>query len=346
MSPEELLKKAESLAKQLADAKKVLAAASDAGKKIAQAKVDKLEAGIKAMGKKASPAMQKLKKAGNEGAAIAGFWTNPIGSLLKKDGLKDIKSAVSSVYGAVKKGYDFSRGMDDKLYDAAKKYAPEIAAGVANMTGPVAGVVGGAAVRAGRKVEKASKDADAAETKKLIAEQRKQKGLKEVEKQTKDAAKKKTVGSYAEAKKKDPKLDSYIAMRKKTKKGTEDYKKIQRKINAAYGIGKADAAPKKLASFVPAQAPPKKELAVAKKESTQSKAVRTGDTKSDPDLKSEFDKSTSSTKKTEKAPARVSTKKQPSAKIQQRNEAQRKKREERAKTSLSQRLRDRAKAKK
>jgi len=52
-------------------------------------------------------------------------------------------------------------------------------------------------------------------------------------------------GTYASAKKKDPNLDSYIAQRKKLKKGTPEYNKIQGKINAAYGVGGRSVSPKK-----------------------------------------------------------------------------------------------------
>ena len=40
---------------------------------------------------------------------------------------------------------------------------------------------------------------------------------------------------YAEAKKKDPNLDQYIKERKNYKAGSEDYEKVQAKINKAYG---------------------------------------------------------------------------------------------------------------
>jgi hypothetical protein len=40
---------------------------------------------------------------------------------------------------------------------------------------------------------------------------------------------------YAEAKKRDPKLDDYVKERKKHKAGSEEYEKIQAKINKAYG---------------------------------------------------------------------------------------------------------------
>ena len=44
--------------------------------------------------------------------------------------------------------------------------------------------------------------------------------------------------SYAEAKKKDPKLDSYIKARKQFKKGSDEYNKFQNLINKAYGVSK------------------------------------------------------------------------------------------------------------
>jgi len=44
--------------------------------------------------------------------------------------------------------------------------------------------------------------------------------------------------SYAEAKKRDPKLDSYIKFRKQFAKGSDDYNKYQNLINAAYGVKK------------------------------------------------------------------------------------------------------------
>tara|TARA_R110002020_G_scaffold473956_1_gene704075 strand:+ start:617 stop:1735 length:1119 start_codon:yes stop_codon:yes gene_type:complete len=43
--------------------------------------------------------------------------------------------------------------------------------------------------------------------------------------------------SYADAAKKDPKLNSYIKQRKGLKKGTPEYNAVQNKINAAYGKG-------------------------------------------------------------------------------------------------------------
>jgi len=43
--------------------------------------------------------------------------------------------------------------------------------------------------------------------------------------------------SYADAKKKDPKLDSYIKIRSNSEKGSSEYNAAQNKINAAYGKG-------------------------------------------------------------------------------------------------------------
>ena len=44
-------------------------------------------------------------------------------------------------------------------------------------------------------------------------------------------------GPYADAKKKDPKLDSYIKTRNNSEKGTAAYNAAQNKINSAYGKG-------------------------------------------------------------------------------------------------------------
>ena len=43
---------------------------------------------------------------------------------------------------------------------------------------------------------------------------------------------------YAEALKKDSKLPEYIKQRKGLKKGSDEYAKVQNKINAAYGVSK------------------------------------------------------------------------------------------------------------
>lgn len=48
---------------------------------------------------------------------------------------------------------------------------------------------------------------------------------------------KKVGGTYADAKKKDPKLDSYIKIRNNSEKGSPEYTAAQNKINAAYGKG-------------------------------------------------------------------------------------------------------------
>ena len=64
--------------------------------------------------------------------------------------------------------------------------------------------------------------------------------------------------TYAEAKKADKNLDSYIAQRKKLKKGSPEYNAIQNKINAAYGVEKRHpaepAAPKVERSYSPTYA--------------------------------------------------------------------------------------------
>jgi len=44
--------------------------------------------------------------------------------------------------------------------------------------------------------------------------------------------------TWAEAKKNDPNLSSYVAERKKHKKGSPEYKELQNKINAAYNVKK------------------------------------------------------------------------------------------------------------
>ena len=56
----------------------------------------------------------------------------------------------------------------------------------------------------------------------------------------KEFAKKKKPGTYASAKKKDPKLDSYIKARSGASEGTKKYVDAQNKINAAYGKGKTN----------------------------------------------------------------------------------------------------------
>ncbi len=47
-------------------------------------------------------------------------------------------------------------------------------------------------------------------------------------------------GTYASAKKKDPKLDSYIKTRNASKKGSSEYNAAQNSINSAYGKGKTN----------------------------------------------------------------------------------------------------------
>jgi hypothetical protein len=136
-------------------------------------------------------------------------------------------------------------------------------------------------------------------------------------------------------------------IKKRGEKGSADYNKYQNLINKAYGKGptnrpetpekkdaKEKATPsksKEIKGDKPVTAGQRAEVerirteakkAADKKaakldaniarapvvnESTQSKAVKTSDTKSDPDLKSEFDKSTSSTDKTEDSPKKMTT---------------------------------------
>jgi hypothetical protein len=55
---------------------------------------------------------------------------------------------------------------------------------------------------------------------------------------TKATSKSSGSGSYAKAAKKDPNLASYIKQRKGLDKGSNEYKKLQNKINAAYGVSK------------------------------------------------------------------------------------------------------------
>ena len=51
-------------------------------------------------------------------------------------------------------------------------------------------------------------------------------------------SKPKPKNTYAEAKKKDPKLDQYIKIRNNSKKGSKEWIDAQNKINAAYGVGR------------------------------------------------------------------------------------------------------------
>tara|TARA_R110002012_G_scaffold227971_1_gene400162 strand:- start:539 stop:1417 length:879 start_codon:yes stop_codon:yes gene_type:complete len=221
MTPEELLKKGEALAKRVANAKANYDEATGEAKKKAKKVLDELEAAAKAAGKKASSGMQDLKKAGSIGSTIASFWSNPITAITKKGGLKDITDAASSIGSALKKGYDFSRKLDTNLFTSPAELAKGVAKTVIKKSGTA---------------EEAKKKKD--------AEVRAKKGDSTAPAKTSDAAaaKKKDAttakkGTYASAKKKDPKLDSYIAQRKKLKKGTAEYNRVQNKINAAYSKG-------------------------------------------------------------------------------------------------------------
>jgi len=65
--------------------------------------------------------------------------------------------------------------------------------------------------------------------------------------------------TYAEAKKKDPKLDSYIRMRKQSEKGSDEYNKYQNLINQAYGVQKRYAVKEEKAETLkPSTVPTKK----------------------------------------------------------------------------------------
>ena len=258
MDEKELLKRSQSLVKQVADAKKVFDAASGAAKEIAKAKLERLESAAKAIGKKASSSMTQLKKAGETGATIASFFSNPIGFMTKQNPIDELKGAASAIGGAIKDGYDFSRKLDDKIVAGAKKYLPKVGEAAANaMTGGLYGagkaayekgkdmvdLAGAAAKRAKDAQVRAGKGPDfisAEDRKKMKDREAGKGGATEIKIQ--QGAKK---GTYASAKKKDPKLDSYIAARKKLKKGTPEYNKIQGKINAAYGVGGRSVSPKK-----------------------------------------------------------------------------------------------------
>ena len=50
----------------------------------------------------------------------------------------------------------------------------------------------------------------------------------------------KKISSYAEAKKKDPNLDTYIAERKKHEPGSAEYESAQAKVNVAYGAKRSE----------------------------------------------------------------------------------------------------------
>jgi len=82
---------------------------------------------------------------------------------------------------------------------------------------------------------------------------------------------------YADAKKKDPKLDSYIKERNKHKKGTPEYNAQQNKINKAYGKGPTNRSttPKKedKGNFV--DAPKKTEPKKTEPKKTESKTTET-----------------------------------------------------------------------
>lgn len=91
------------------------------------------------------------------------------------------------------------------------------------------------------------------------------------------AAERPTRLSYAEAKKKDPKLDSYIKARKQFKKGSDDYNKYQNLINKAYGVQKRYAVKNdgKMETKKAAPIPTKKpELATRKKPAASKPAAK------------------------------------------------------------------------
>ena len=72
--------------------------------------------------------------------------------------------------------------------------------------------------------------------------------VKEKEAESKKTTDAKKSNPYADAKKKDPKLDSYIKIRNNSKKGSAAYNAAQNKINSAYGKGpqrKVDITPVK-----------------------------------------------------------------------------------------------------
>ena len=85
---------------------------------------------------------------------------------------------------------------------------------------------------------------------------------------------------YADAKKKDPKLDSYIKERNKHKKGTPEYNAQQNKINKAYGKGPTNRSttPKKedKGNFVdaPKTEPKKTEPKKAEPKTTETKSKK------------------------------------------------------------------------
>lgn len=80
--------------------------------------------------------------------------------------------------------------------------------------------------------------------------------------------------TYAEAKKKDPKLDSYIRMRKQAAKGSNEYNRLQNLINAAYGVQKRYAVKEeKMETQKPS-------TVTTKPSASSSKASKTSSTKS------------------------------------------------------------------
>lgn len=81
-------------------------------------------------------------------------------------------------------------------------------------------------------------------------------------------------GSYAEAKKRDPKLDSYIKQRKGLKKGTPEYNAVQNKINKAYGKG-----PTNRPTAKPAQKPKAAPASMKTSVKPVSRAIKTGPAK-------------------------------------------------------------------
>ena len=89
-------------------------------------------------------------------------------------------------------------------------------------------------------------------------------GGKNQNKETKPAKKS---NSYADAKKKDPKLDSYIKIRNNSKKGSPEYTAAQNKINAAYGKG-----PQRKVDIKPVKAQEAKPI---ERKSTPAKSIQT-----------------------------------------------------------------------
>mgnify|MGYP003118874415 CR=1 FL=1 len=236
MTPQEALKNAKALSKKIKAAKEKFDSETGEAKRVAKIALDKLESTAKAVGKKVSSSLPGIKKGGDTVAEISSFFSSPISFMFQDNALDKIGSAVSEVGGMLKKGYDFSRATDSKLLDTAKSKIGQAAATA--MGGPVVG----AAIAAGKKVISDSaaeaKKSDIKEQKTLITEQKKKSAKSQIESRERrsstPSAKK---GTYASAKEKDPKLDSYIAKRKKLEKGTAEYNRMQNKINAAYGKG-------------------------------------------------------------------------------------------------------------